>query len=197
MWYRKAQVQPGVVQNNQPIQTPPAQQEQGPQSAQQAQPALKQTLPVVDPEITQAAISTFQTGINNILNQTGKTYLQIITELNNLKSSNESNQALDQNTKNSINAILDSNITSVTNSAAGNFNKDFVPVDQNQQTTPELVDLTNPAARLINPTNSVNLPGQGGLLKRDAIEPRVIEPQTTAPNKEETKPGTTLNKAAK
>ena len=192
MWYRKAQVQPGAVQNNQSVQTP----------AETAQPVLQQA-PAPTTVDQQTAVTNLQNGINTILSQTGKTYLQIISELNNLKTSNESNQTIDQNTKNNINTILDASITSVTTSAAGNFNKPFVPAnEQGQQINQELIDVSNPAARLINPTNSAKLPGQGGLLMRDAIQPKVIPATVPAgaqnpPQEQKPLPGTNSNKATK
>ena len=201
MWYRKAQVQPGVAQNNQPVQTPA----ETAQPVQTAPPVLQQA-PAPTTVDQQTAVTNLQNSINTILSQTGKTYLQIISELNNLKTSNESNQTIDQNTKNNINTILDASITSVTTSAAGNFNKPFVPAnEQGQQINQELIDVSNPAARLINPTNSAKLPGQGGLLMRDAIQPKVIEPKPTAvpagaqnpPQEQKPLPGTSSNKATK
>ena len=62
MWYRKAQVAP--AENTQA----PA-QDTAPQSA-----------------ADQAIVISYQSGMNNILNQTGKTFLDIITELNNYKN---------------------------------------------------------------------------------------------------------------
>jgi hypothetical protein len=74
MWYRKAQVAP--AENT---------QEPAPQSA-----------------ADQAIVISYQSGINNILNQTGKTFLDIITELNNYKNTIASNASIEQNTKNNI-----------------------------------------------------------------------------------------------
>lgn len=147
MWYRKAQVQA---------------------PAAPAQPAAP-----VQP-VDQTAISGYQTGINNILAQTGKTYLEIITELNNYKSSIASNQSINKETKANIDTILEATITSVTNAAGGNLNQPYTPP---QPTSPagsaeEPLDQTNPAARLVSQPGTTGLPGAGGLLSRDAIKPR-------------------------
>ena len=66
MWYRKAQVAP--AENT---------QDPAPQSA-----------------ADQAIVISYQSGMNNILNQTGKTFLDIITELNNYKNTISSNASI-------------------------------------------------------------------------------------------------------
>ena len=124
--------------------------------------------------IDPTAISGYQAGINTILAQTGKSYLEIITELNNYKSSIASNQSVNKETKINIDTILDNTITSVSNAAGGNLNQPYTPP---QPTAPagcaeEPLDPTNPAARLVNQPGTTALPGMGGLLGKDAIKPR-------------------------
>ncbi len=147
MWYRKAQVQA---------------------PAAPAQPAAP-----VEP-IDPTAISGYQTGINTILAQTDKTYLDIITQLNNYKSSIASNQSINKATKINIDTILDNTITSVQNAAGGNLNQLYTPP---QPTAPagsaeEPLDQTNPAARLVSQPGTTSVPGASGLLRGDAIKPR-------------------------
>lgn len=124
----------------------------------------------VDP----TAISGYQTGINTILAQTGKTYLDIITELNNYRSSIASSQSVDKETKINIDTILNNTITSVQNAAGGNLNQIYTPPQPTTAagTAEEPLDPTNPAARLVSPAGTAALPGTGGLLSRDAIKPR-------------------------
>ncbi len=146
MWYRKAQVQA---------------------PAAPAQPAAP-----VEP-IDPTAISGYQTGINTILAQTDKTYSEIITQLNNYKSSIASNQSINKATKINIDTILDNTITSVQNAAGGNLNQPYTPP---QPTAPagsaeEPLDTTNPTARLVQP-GTTSVPGAGGLLRPDMIKPK-------------------------
>jgi hypothetical protein len=186
MWYRKAQVQA---------------------PAAPADPATP-----VQP-VDQTAISGYQTGINNILTQTGKTYLEIITELNNYKSSIASNQSINKETKANIDTILEATITSVTNAASGNLNQPYTPPQPTAPagSTEEPLDQTNPAARLVIQPGTTALPGAGGLLSRDAIKPRT-GPTTPPPPpppgspagaqggqaaQQQTKPGKTLHDALK
>ncbi len=133
----------------------------------------------VDP----TAISGYQAGIDRILAQTGKTYLEIINELNNYKSSIASYENINKNTKNSINAIIDTTVTAVTNSANGNFNQPYVPqVASPAAPTEEALDPTNPLARLVNQNGTTALPGSaGGLLRSDAIKPKLGPVMTPPP----------------
>ena len=118
MWYRKAQV--ATAENT---------QEPAPQSA-----------------AYQAIVISYQSGINNILNQTGKTFLDIITELNNYKNSIASIASIEQNTKNNIVAIIDASITAVNASSGGNFNQPYAPPQASNTAVTEQIDQSNPAS---------------------------------------------------
>ena len=161
MWYRKAQVAP--AENTQAPAQAPA-QDPAPQSA-----------------ADQAIVISYQSGMNNILNQTGKTFLDIITELNNYKNTIASNASIEQNTKNNIVAIIDASITAVNASSGGNFNQPYAPPQASNTAVTEQIDQSNPASRLISPTSNTGLPGTGGLLTKDMIIPKPLTEANPAP----------------
>lgn len=171
MWYRKAQVQTGAAPAQQPNPAP----------AQQAQ-APTQPAPVAD----QTAISGYQIQINNILAQTGKTYSEIITGLNNYKSSINSNLGIDEQTKVSASGLIDTALSALTTSAGQNLNQPYIPQTTSAPgTATENLDPTNPAARLVTPLSGSTLPqgSGGGYLGVDQIK------QRTGPTMQSPAPG--------
>jgi hypothetical protein len=158
----------------------------------------------VQPAVDQTAISGYQIGINNILAQSGKTFTDIITQLNNYKLSINSNLSVNEQTRNNASALIDTNITTLTTSSGGNLSAPYTP----QQVIPtgvsaEPIDTTNPAARMINPLSGSTLPaGSGGLLGRDQIKQRQLAPPPPPPSgaqgaQQQATPGKSLHDALK
>jgi hypothetical protein len=158
----------------------------------------------VQPTVDQTAISGYQIGINNILAQTGKTFTDIITQLNNYKLSINSNLSVNEQTRNNASALIDTNITTLTTSSSGNLSAPYTP----QQVIPtgvsaEPIDTTNPAARMINPLSGSTLPaGSGGLLRADQIKQRQQAPPPPPPPgaqgaQQQAAPGKSLHDALK
>jgi hypothetical protein len=158
----------------------------------------------VQPTVDQTAISGYQIGINNILAQSGKTFTDIITQLNNYKLSINSNLSIDEQTRNNASALIDTNITTLTTSSGGNLNAPYTP----QQVIPtsvsaEPIDTTNPAARMINQLSGSTLPaGSGGLLGRDQIKQKQLAPPPPPPSgaqgaQQQAAPGKSLHDALK
>jgi hypothetical protein len=158
----------------------------------------------VQPTVDQTAISGYQIGINNILAQSGKTFTDIITQLNNYKLSINSNLSIDEQTRNNASALIDTNITTLTTSSGGNLNAPYTP----QQVIPtgvsaEPIDPSNPAARMINPLSGSTLPaGSGGLLGSDQIKLRQLAPPPPPPSgaqgaQQQATPGKSLHDALK
>ncbi len=130
-------------------------------------------------EINQVAVSGHQTIINNILAQNGKTFNEIINQLNVHKISVNSSLGLNDPTKTNIASLIDSYITNLTSSAAGNLNKTYIPPQNENKVVNvnpnEPLDPMNPAARLIDPLSKYTVPRGtgGGLLQADRIKQRV------------------------
>jgi hypothetical protein len=154
--------------------------------------------------VDQTAISGYQIGINNILAQSGKTFTDIITQLNNYKLSINLNLSIDEQTRNNASALIDTNITTLTTSSGGNLNAPYTP----QQVIPtgvsaEPIDPSNPAARMINPLSGSTLPaGSGGLLGPDQIKQRQLAPPPPPPSgaqgaQQQAAPGKSLHDALK
>ena len=154
--------------------------------------------------VDQTAISGYQTGINSILAQPGKTYLDIITDLNNYKNSINVSNGINDPTKVSAATLIDNNITTLTTSSGGNLN---APYTQQQVipagTSAEPIDTNNPAARMIAPLSGSTSPaGSGGLLGADQIKQRQLNPPPPPPpgcqgTQQQAAPGKTLHDALK
>jgi len=155
----------------------------------------------VQPTVDQTAISGYQIGINNILAQSGKTFTDIITQLNNYKLSINSNLSIDEQTRNNASALIDTNVNTLTTSSGGNLNAPYTP----QQVIPtgvsaEPIDTTNPAARMINQLSGSTLPaGSGGLLGRDQIKQKQLAPPPSGAQgaQQQAAPGKSLHDALK
>jgi hypothetical protein len=158
----------------------------------------------VQPAVDQTAISGYQIGINNILAESGKTFTDIITQLNNYKLSINSNLSIDEQTRNNASALIDTNVNTLTTSSGGNLNAPYTP----QQVIPtgvsaEPIDPNNPAARMINQLSGSTLPaGSGGLLGPDQIKQRQLAPPPPPPSgaqgaQQQAAPGKSLYDALK
>jgi len=155
----------------------------------------------IQPTVDQTAISGYQTGINNILAQTGKTFTDIITQLNNYKLSINSNLSINEQTRNNASALIDTNVNTLTTSSVGNLSAPYTP----QQVIPtgvsaEPIDATNPTARMINPLSGSTLSaGSGGLLGPDQIKQRQLAPPPPGAQgvQQQAAPGKTLHDALK
>jgi hypothetical protein len=164
MWYRKAQVTTSPEAPVAPVQSPaPVAPVQSP-------------APVAD----STALSGYQTEINKILALPGKTFNEIYTALSNYKISIDLSGTIDKATKAGAVALIDTSLTNLTNQAAGDFNKVYVP---QPQTTPtgQASDPNNPLAAAIQPlSGGLVAPGGGGQLSADRIINKNLPPPPPA-----------------
>lgn len=155
--------------------------------------------------VDQTAINGYQTGINSILAHTGKTYLDIITDLNNYKNSINVSNGINDPTKVSATTLIDNNITTLTASSGGNLNAPYAPqqvISAGASAEPTDPD-NNPTARMIKPLPGSTLSaGSGGLLGPDQIRQRNLAtppPPTSGAQgaQQQAVPGKTLHDAIK
>jgi hypothetical protein len=155
MWYRKAQVTTSPEAPVAPVQSP---------------------APVAD----STALSGYQTEINKILALPGKTFNEIYTALSNYKISIDLSGTIDKATKAGAVALIDTSLTTLTDQAAGDFNKVYVP---QPQTTPtgQASDPNNPLAAAIQPlSGGLVAPVGGGQLGADSIINKNLPPPPPA-----------------
>ena len=134
----------------------------------------------VQPTVDQTAISGYQAEINKILALPGKTFNEIYTALSNYKNSIDLSVSIDKATKAGAVALIDTSLTTLTNQAAGDFNKVYVP---QPQTTPtgQASDPNNPLAAAIQPlSGGLVAPSGGGQLGADKIINRNLPPPPPA-----------------
>ena len=156
MWYRKAQVTTSPEAPVAPVQSP---------------------APVAD----STALSGYQTEINKILALPGKTFNEIYTALSNYKISIDLSGTIDKATKAGAVALIDASLTNLTNQAAGDFNKVYVPPQPQTNPTGQASDPNNPLAAAIQPlSGGLVAPSGGGQLGAGSINNKNLPPPPPA-----------------